>query len=372
MKRPPVALLWVWASLAFPSWSVVDKWLHLPGVIGYTVATALALLMAPRLFTAIPQRATRALGALTLLCLTVVFLWVYPIVNTHAENSGSDDDDAHNVGVAALLDGQSPYSRVTYLGNSLHQLPGSFVLAAPFALIWTSALQNLFWLPLFFLVVRREVSERRTPLVLAWLVLGLSPAVLHALVTGSSYSTNAISVLLAMWWLLRTPLSTLAALAFGLALCSRPNFWFLVPLVFAWLGREAGWHLAIRQMAIAGAVVAGSVLPLYIVSPDFGPLDAWDRLGRYDALVPFAGIAIVMAMGAIAIGLSCVRVDRAGLFRYCALVLAFPVVVSLILSCALDGYPDFTIAAYGSFASWFALMAVATDLESWLTGGTET
>ncbi len=51
-------------------------------------------------------------------------------------------------------------AQTTYLGNVLHHLPGAFVLASPFVLAGTSALQNLFWLPLFFLAVAKEADSR--------------------------------------------------------------------------------------------------------------------------------------------------------------------------------------------------------------------
>jgi hypothetical protein len=367
MSRPPLEVLWLWAALVLPSWAVVDKWLHVRGLVVYSIAAAVALLFAPRLFAAIPRRACRAFGIATVLALIVAFLAIYPVVNTSGAYSGSDDDDAHNAGVAALLAGETPYSRTTYLGNELHQLPGSYVLAAPFAMVWTSALQNLFWLPLFFVALRQEVSDPRTPLVLAWLVLAISPAVLHQVVTGSSYSWNAITVLLGMWWLLRRPSSTLAAVALGVAMCSRPNFLFLMPLAFAALGRGAGWPVAVRQTAIAGGVAAALALPFYFMSPEFGPLNGWERLNRYDEIVPFAGAAILVAMGASAIWLAAGNTSRLGVFRHSAVVQVLPVAAGLILTIG-SGAGDVTATAYASFASWFAVMGVAPRLEPWLAG----
>ena len=90
----------------------------------------------------------------------VAFLVVYPIANTHAAGAGSDDDDALNLGAMALLAGRFPYAHTTYLGNVLHHLPGAFILATPFVALGTSALQNLFWLPIFFLAVREDANSR--------------------------------------------------------------------------------------------------------------------------------------------------------------------------------------------------------------------
>src|SRR5437773_2523642 len=85
-----------------------------------------------------------------------------------------------------LLVFHSSYSRTTYLGNVLHQLPGAFVLAIPFVALGTSALQNLCWLPLFFLAVSKDANSR-TALELALLVLVLSPEVIHEVVTGTGH-----------------------------------------------------------------------------------------------------------------------------------------------------------------------------------------
>lgn len=55
-----------------------------------------------------------------------------------------------------LVRGHYPYHAVTYLGNEITHLPGSLLLALPFVLVWTSALQNLFWLPALFLALDRK------------------------------------------------------------------------------------------------------------------------------------------------------------------------------------------------------------------------
>lgn len=366
MTRPPIAMLWVWAAIVIPSWSPVYKYLQAPGVVAYSVAVALVLWFGAQPIAAVARRGGRALAVTIWLAATVLFLWAYPLVNAQSGFTGSDDDDAHNVGVAALVAGESPYSRQTYLGNEMHQLPGSMVLALPFALVWTSALQNLFWLPLFFVTAAREARDETTSLAVACLVFGLSPAVLSELVTGSSLSANTIAVLLGLWWVTRAPRSVAAAMAWGVALCTRPNFLFLMPLAFGWLARECGWRAAARAVAIAGASAAALVLPFYLENPEFAPWMGFQRLHQFNQVVDNAGLWIAAAMGALACGLACVRVDRAGLFRHCALVQVFPVAVSLVLSYGLTDVSP--MAAYGSFASWFALMGAMVAVEPWLAG----
>src|SRR5262249_39509946 len=143
----------------------------------------------------VPERRVASISGAVFVLVVVAFVVIFPLANRHEPASGSDDDDANDLGAWALLNGHSPYTQTTYLGNELHQLPGAFLLAAPFAVAGTSALQNLFWLPVFFLVVNRETKSKQVPLGLALLVLCLSPTVSHQIVTGVGYSANTIYVL---------------------------------------------------------------------------------------------------------------------------------------------------------------------------------
>jgi len=113
---------------------------------------------------------------------------------TPASPAGSDDDDALNLGAMALLTGRSPYSQSTYLGNLLHHLPGAFVLAAPFVLLGTSALQICSGCR--YLPRPQERSEQRNRAPPRVAVLALSPCVMYDIVTGTGYISNTIYVLL--------------------------------------------------------------------------------------------------------------------------------------------------------------------------------
>src|SRR5713101_4647899 len=178
--------VYLWLVLVFPSSFVVHKYLGWEGTTSYAIVVALIVGLRPQWSQRLSNRDLWWLVLLTSFLMVVAFLAIYPIANTHVPGAGSDDDDALNLGAMAILTGRSPYSRTTYLGNVLHHLPGAFVLAAPLVLLGTSALQNLCWLPLFFLAVREE-TDTRTALQLAWVVLGLSPAVMHEIVTGTGY-----------------------------------------------------------------------------------------------------------------------------------------------------------------------------------------
>lgn len=351
-----MTIAWLWAALVIPSWAVVAKFTGLPGVVIYSAGVAVALLLVPKIVPQISRRFITAMSLMTLLAVVLLFALVYPRVNAQSAGAGSDDDDAHNVGVAALFAGESPYSRQTYLGNALHQLPGAYLIAAPFVALGTSALQNLVCLPLFFALVGRRSQDARTPLVLAWLVLLLSPSVLHQVVTGSSYSWNAIWVWLGIWWVCRQPASVIAPIFCGVAMCSRANFLFLLAPLYGMLCRSSGRNVAIRAVVIATITAIALVLPFYIASAEFGPLEGFATLDQFSPEVPGAGIAILVFTAIVAISLSTQTVDLDGLFLQCAIIQAIPVMAVLMLSAAVDGGTRWvSLTSYATFASWFVL-----------------
>jgi len=299
------------------------------------------------------------LAVLTTALVVAMYALVYPVVNTHAPGAGSDDDDALNIATNALLTGRFPYAVRTYLGNAVHHLPGMFVLAFPFVLLGTSALQNLFWLPLFFVVVRKE-CDSRTALSLAWLILALSPVVMYEVVTGTGYVSNTICVLLGLWWLVRTEHRAAAAIAWGVTLSSRANFILLLPLAFAVIRQQTDSRTAIRAITFTCLAIACLTLPFYLHDPhNFAPLEGANRLLVFDQLLPHLGIALIAAMAALAVALSFTRMDAAALFRNSALVQAFPVVAGVVLSTIRDGRVNLTYARYGAFFAWFVFMAFA-------------
>jgi hypothetical protein len=352
----------LWLAVVFPSSFIVHKFLGWEGGVAYALLVALTLALGPWLPASLSNRKLAGLALATFFVVVLVFLIVYPIANTHVPGMGSDDDDALNLGATALLNGQFPYSRTTYLGNVLHHLPGAFVLAAPFVLLGTSALQNLFWLPMFFLAVREETTDSRTALQLAWLVLMLSPGVMYEVVTGTGYVSNTIYIVLGLRWLVQTKHRDVASVTWGLTLASRANFLFLVPLAFGWLRQHVGFRAALRATALTCATTACLTAPFYLQDPgNFGPLEATNRLLVFNALIPQLGVALIVLMAALAFALSCTQMDAAALFRNCAIVQAFPVVAGAVLTTLQHRELNLWYARYGAFFAWFALMAWAIE-----------
>jgi hypothetical protein len=351
----------LWFALVFPSTFVVDKYLGWECTIVYAIVVGLVVACKPQLTERRSNGNLLWLALLTWSVIVVAFLVIYPIVNTHAPASGSDDDDALNLGATALLSWRFPYTQTTYLGNVLHHLPGSFVLASPFVLVGTSALQNLVWLPLFFLTVREEANSQKA-LRWAWLVLALSPEVMYEVVTGTGYLSNTISVLLGLWWLVRTKRRDLAAIAWGLTLASRANFLFLVPLLFGYLRQQAGLRTALRATALTCATTACLSVPFYLHDRrHFGPLEAADRLLVFNQLLPHLALAVIVLMAVLALTLSFTHMSAAALFRNCALVQAVPVVAGVVLISMQGGQLNLWYTRYGPFVAWFVLMALASE-----------
>jgi hypothetical protein len=349
----------LWFALVFPSSFIVRKYLGWESTIAYAIVVAAILAFVPRHAAWLSNGRVRRLSLLTIAVVVAAFVLVYPVANRHSPGAGSDDDDALEVATRALVAGHSPYSVRTYLGNVIHHLPGSFVLAAPFVLLGSVALQNLFWLTAFFVCVARDRGGP-TALSLAWQVLLLSPIVMYEVVTGTGYLSNAISVTLGLWWLVRTTRRDAAALAWGVTLASRANFILLVPLAFASIARRDGWRAAVRASSLTCAAIAALTVPFYLHDPpNFTPLEGAGRMLVFDQLAPHLGLALIAAMAILALALAFRQSDDASLFRGCAFVQAFPVVIGVVLESVLDGRVNLTYARYGAFFAWFVFMLQA-------------
>jgi hypothetical protein len=152
----------------------------------------------------------------------------------------------------------------------------------------------------------------------------------------------------------------LASLAWGVTLASRANFLMLLPLAFGWLIRAHGWRAATGAIAVATGTAAALSLPFYLHDPAaFGPLEAVDRLTRFDDGFPHAGLIIGLAMAAASCLLGATSMDRLTLFRNAAAIQMVPVAAGLTLSGLTAGVPDLRYAAYGTFFAWFAFIAAA-------------
>ena len=358
-------------ALALPSLGTVEKYLGTAVAVAYLVAMLALAPVAERFALPLFLRLTsepwaRRLAILTFVALVVAFVVVYPSADNDVVGSGSDRDDASDLATNRLLDGEYPYREKTYLGNEVSQLPGALILAAPFVALGGSAWQNFLWIPAVFVALARHLGSARLALLASWTVLAVSPGVMRELLTGGDLIANGIYVALPMLVVLRAPPGAwwgLAAAAFlGLALSSRANFVYALPLLAAALAQLYGWRDAILRTGIAAAVLAAVTLPFYAYDPDgFTPLTTSGKLSQFDELAPHLDVAVVVVAVALTVALARRRFDRRGfvLTASAALVQMFLLVAVVVLDSIRLERVDFSflIPGYGLVALVVALFA---------------
>ena len=344
----------LWLGLLLPSVSILQKFFGSIGIGIYCLGAAFGIWVS-RLALRISERSALCLSIAVFVALGLFFVVVYPAVNVQVPGLGGDDDDAMNIGALELIHGHFPYYVRTYLGNEIHHLPGALLLAAPFVILGTSGLQNLAWLIMFFFVLCRQLG--RASVALRWFLLFLfSPIVLQQVATGVGHVTNAIYVMLGLWWLVTAERKILPALAWGVTLASRANFLLLIPLAFGWLNSRYGWRCSANWLLWTCFSCAVLTVPFYFHDPsNFSPLQAVDRLSQFDDVIPHAGWAIAILMLSASIVLAGTPMRTASnLWRNCALVQAVPVIIGSLLG------RDLGFLAYGTFFLCFVIFTAAT------------
>ena len=342
------AMIWLWLYLTIPSLNEVHKYSGWLGIAVYATVVAAALRLLPKLRIT-PRQAT-VLAITTFVVVGALFVAIYPVAQSLTLGPGSDSDDSLNIAVTELLHGRYPYAVHTYLGNAVHEMPGLLVLATPFVLLGNSAYMNLFWLPLFFLILVQEGDIRRALLTL-WMILALSPVVMQQVVTGGDAVANALIVAISLWCVVNAQsrvARSAAAILLGLAVSSRANFLLVIPTAFLYQSRKAGWARAIYDFGVATVTFVAITLPFYLYDPaHFTPLEGADRLTRFNAMLPHLGEAIGVAGVLLALWLGW-RSDL--LFPSCAMVQGFFVITGAVLS------RDPAYTAYGVFFLFFAML----------------
>jgi hypothetical protein len=287
-----------------PSVSIVDKYFGTPAIV---VLVSLALLVATYLTRRLawlaarisPRTANYGAG-LALIIVLAVTLFVYPKANLHGPMQGSDRDDALLDATAALLRGEFPYSRPTYLGNPITPLPGALILAVPFVLVRNVALANVFWCAALFLGLRSWLGDPR-PALLALVLALVSPEVMHEIATGGDMFANGVYVgLFVLLVAIAIPNERLhwfakagAAVLLGIGLSSRPTYVLLVPVLFEYLRRRVGFRLSTGWLGVAMLATVGVTLPFYLASPSrFAPFHLATNLANSGGFIPHAELII--------------------------------------------------------------------------------
>lgn len=356
-------------ALFLASSGTVQQYLGLAGVAAYLLGLAVAVPVAlrvllPRFTAHISERQALVLAAGTLLVLIAVFAIVYPHVNAHTPGVGSDRDDAANIGTRRLFDLEYPYTVPTYLGNMVSQLPGAFVLDAPFVALGSSAYQNVLWLAVLFLLLRWWTRDGRIALFVLWLVLLLSPAFLREYLNGGDVIANAVATLafaLGMLYLPGRVAPAATTVGLGLALAWRPNLWYWSPLLLAALVYRKGWRSAVGYAFGAAGVCALITLPFYVGHRhDFAPLLTARKVRRYDDVLSNSSAVVLATTAALTLGLAWRGFRTAGAFLVdCAVVQAFLLGFVVVLASIQAGRPDFSplVLAYGLFCLVPAMFA---------------
>ncbi|MCD2194998.1 hypothetical protein LQ327_16650 [Actinomycetospora endophytica] len=336
------------------------------GVAVYAVVMACVVLLALPLLTDLLERAPSwvapTLVVLGLAVLIVGFVhgvppsWAYPL------GAGSDRADALDVGLARLAAGLYPYTGLTYLQNPITPLPGSLVLAAPFWwLTGSSAAQNVFWTAALLPVLCGGWRLRREATVL-WLlvVMGCLEAGREYLV-GDDLVTSVVPAVAATVWVLhaRSPrVLAAAAVALGIATCTRPHLALVVVIVAVAVGLRAGRRRALLVGGVAAATWAVLIVPFLLGGPGrFSPLHVGAKVTGERGVHPAIVVITVVALGLLAAFLRWLRPATDAAVGWCAAAVLFaPTVLSAGLWLLLTGGvwdADLTLGAGAvPFAAW--------------------
>lgn len=251
---------------------------------------------------------------------TLCFALLYPLAQRHAFGAGSDRADALRIAATALMHGHYPYYSTTFLGNDITPLPGAILLAAPFVLLGSASLQNIFWLAIFLWFTRGFFRSRSTAIVYVLVLLGSSAANLDDFMVGGDYIVNAMYVCIAVAVVAATHrknaalwLQIASEVFLGLAVDSRPVYLVALPPLFAYLWQRRDRKAAIRAVVVTGFVAAMLSLPFYLYDPThFAPLHIWDKLyfipQQYHAAFVFAALGLLASCIGFAMKLSRRRV----------------------------------------------------------------
>ena len=372
-------VLWLSVFLLVPSFDTVGKYFGLGGIIAYFLIGLFVVyvghfLLLPFFLRHVTERTALILAVTTFLGLIAIVSVGYPLANSGRYGGGADVDDAMIIAVGELVKGNYPYYLKTYLGLPISPLPGAILIAFPWVLAGALQYQNIFWLAVLFIFLRREMRSYAYPLALFWAILLLSPTVHQSLVTGSDYISNSIYVLIPVWLILKgsrdadaSVWSTLLPAAFlGFGLSSRSNFLLVVPMIFIFLGRTAGWKRALLTTGVAMAAFAAVTLPFWAYDPaGFSPISTQAaKVLVLEQALPLAGKLIPGTALIIAVILSFRQTawDVAAFFRNSGIVqlylLIFSSVVYAVQTDQLNLYMG--NSGYGLFALFFGAVG------SWL------
>jgi hypothetical protein len=276
----------------------------------------------------------------------IVFAVLYPISKSALVGLGSDRDDALDVALRELLHGSYPYYARTYLGNPPTPAPGALLLAAPFFAIGSSALQNLFWLPLFLYYSRYRIFYDPLCAVVFYSIFFLAcPGALQDFVTGGDYLVNAVYVSVAVSVVVgvhATSNSVAAKLAtylfLAVAVSSRAIYGITIPVLAIFVSQRDGVRAAIGFICAVGLFMLAINGPFFAYDPsNFAPLTLDRKLGAVPGQF-YAPLAIPVASILIASLSALVRLDQSRVFMMIGLALAPAFIIPILFEMSARGW----------------------------------
>ena len=239
--------------------------------------------------------------------LVLSFALLYPISRSGLIGGGSDRADALNVALRALLAGRQPYHQLTYLGNPPTPLPGALLLASPFYVLGSSALQNLFWAPALVALAPAMLGSRAAGVGFPLVFIVFCPGSLQDFVTGGDYLINVIYVVISIYFVMlsidetRRGVRYLSYTLFAISISSRAIYVLEVPILAALIAQRRGHGRAMEFVLATGAGLLAINGPLFLSDPKSFPLfKSAGKLGIYPP-----GLHAPLVLPAISLATAC-------------------------------------------------------------------
>ena len=269
----------------------------------------------------------------------VAFAIMYPLANSGLLGPGSDRDDALNVGISLLLNGDYPYLQRTYFGNLLTPMPGALLLGIPFYMLGNAAFQNVFWMTVASVLLYRMLERFEWRALIVPLLFVANLGLWREYVVGGDGFANPLYVAIALVMSMAAIRGTLrfryptifAGLFLGIAICSRPIYFTAIPLTFLF-GMWGNVNRAI-VLTLISSIVAGGLLALfYFLNPSaFSPFHVVDKLRQFQFLAYILPLVALLPFAVLLIHRP-TQLDVIGLFVLSVGIMLLPGVIILFFS----------------------------------------
>ncbi|HRK61099.1 MAG TPA: hypothetical protein PLY88_00945 [Candidatus Omnitrophota bacterium] len=300
--------------------------------------------------------------------LGIVFYFVYPIANSGVVGGGSDNDDAYNLAARALLKGVYPYREHTYLGGGIAYFPGAIFLSLPAVILGNAALQTFVWLIPFCFFLKYFLESWKGVLFIISALIIFCPTFIQTVVVGSDLIASGCYIFLSLFMFIgavrqNKPMAVrMGAIVFlGMALSSRTNYLFFLPLLGGLLLRERGFKVTCAYVAAIILVYCLVTLPFFFYSPkEFSPLIVQaGKLSEFDYLLPNASkiILTIIAFFTLIFTFHKKVNTKTGFLILGSILQAIPLVFIAVLASIKDGSLNLGMAWYFFHFLFFSMSA---------------